>query len=111
MQFPSLHEFRISPPQPQHDGNPPPGLFRWHYLQCVIKKFAHADYRNLQNIAYHELPFRMEGDSDLDSDGTNGANNRHDWPSADLDRGRAMQVVTEQDEERQRFVAEWLTAV
>lgn len=62
LQFPS----RTGPPQPQHDRNPPLGLFRWHYLQCVIKNFAHADYINLQNIAYYELPFRMEGDSDDD---------------------------------------------
>ncbi|EJD35941.1 hypothetical protein AURDEDRAFT_130367 [Auricularia subglabra TFB-10046 SS5] len=27
-----------------HCENPPPGLFRWHYLQCVIKRFGHRDY-------------------------------------------------------------------
>jgi hypothetical protein len=99
-----LHGYRISPPQPQHADNPPPGLIRWHYLQCVIRKFAHPDYRGLQNISHYELFLKMEGDSDdedTDSD--------YEWPSAPLDRGRAMQTTMEHGEERQRFVAEWLT--
>lgn len=100
-----VHGYKVSPVHP-HRRNPPPGLFRWHYLQCVIKKFAHSDYKSLQNIRYCELPLRMEGDSDdEDTDG------EHDWPSAALDCGRAMQAEIEQDEERQRSVAGWVAAV
>jgi hypothetical protein len=101
---PLLHGYRISPPQPQHADNPPPGLIRWHYLQCVIRKFAHPDYRHLQNIQYYELPVPMEGDSDDD-----GTDSQYEWPSAALDRGRAMQMEIEHHEERQRSVAQWVT--
>ena len=87
---------------PQHPCNPPPGLFRWHYLQCVIRKFAHDDYKNLQNIHYHELPLRMEGDSDDE-----GTDSEYEWPSAVFDRGRAMQMDIAEHEERQRLIAEW----
>ena len=82
--MPSLHGYRISPPQPQDPRNPPPGLIRWHYLQCVIRKFAHSDYKNLQNIHYCELSLPMEGDSD-----DVGTDSEFEWPSAALDRGRA----------------------
>jgi len=101
---PRLHGYRTSPPQPQHARNPPPGLIRWHYLQCVIRKFAHSDYRSLQNIHYCELPLRMEGDSDDE-----GTDSECEWPSAVLDRGRAMQMAIEDREDRQRSVAEWVT--
>jgi len=60
--LPPLHGFRASPPEPQHARNPPPGLIRWHYLQCVIRKFAHSDYRYIQNIHYCELPLAMDSD-------------------------------------------------
>jgi len=103
---PGLHGYRTSPPQPQHARNPPPGLIRWHYLQCVIRKFAHSDYRSLQNIHYCMLPLRMEGDSD--DEGTD-SDSEHEWPSAALDRGRAVQMAIEDHEEHRRLVGEWVT--
>lgn len=42
-----LHGHRVSPPQPTANDLPPPGLLKWHYMQCVLKHFAHADYLNL----------------------------------------------------------------
>jgi len=102
--MPLLHGYRTRPPQPQADRNPPPGLIRWHYLQCVIRKFAHSDYKNLQNIHYYELSLPMEGDSDDE-----GTDSEFEWPSAALDRGRAMRAAIEDHKERQRFVAEWAT--
>jgi len=101
-----LQGHRVVPPRPQSDRNPPPGLIRWHYLQCVIRKFAHSDYRNMQHIQYSELSLRMEGDSD-DSD----ADSEPNWPSAPLDYGRAMQAMIGEFKEQQRAVAEWVTAL
>jgi len=77
-------------------------LFRWQYLQCIIKKFGHADYRNIQGIYYMELRLRMEGDSDDE-----GTDSEFEWPSAVFDRGRHMQAMVEHENERQRFVADW----
>jgi hypothetical protein len=50
----------------------------------------------------------MEGDSDDEDEGTDS---EYQWPSAMFDRGRAMQTDIEEHEERQRLVAEWITAV
>jgi hypothetical protein len=54
-------------------------------LQCVLQKFADTEYKSLGHIYYSELPLEMEGDSDSDS-----TNSEADWPSAGLDRGRAL---------------------
>ena len=62
--LPAIHGHHASPPQPQLNNVPPSGLFRRHYLQCVLKRFAHDDYKNLKNIYFSELALRMEGDSD-----------------------------------------------
>jgi hypothetical protein len=36
---------------------PPPGVFGWHYLHCVIRAFGTPEYKNFPNIAY---PFKTE---------------------------------------------------
>ena len=46
----------------------------------------------------------MEGDSDDE-----GTDSEFEWPSAALDRGRAMHAAIEDHEERQRFVEEWIS--
>jgi hypothetical protein len=102
--LPAIHGHHASPPQPQLNNVPPPGLFRWHYLQCVLKRFAHEDYKNLENIDFSELPLRMEGDSDDD-----GTDSEAEWPSLVLDLGRVMKNSLEEREERHRAVATWIS--
>ncbi|KAF8965637.1 hypothetical protein BDZ97DRAFT_1904020 [Flammula alnicola] len=104
--IPIMHGRTASPPQPQLATNPPPGLIRWHYLQCVLKKFGHADYKALPNIDFWELPLRMEGDSDDD-----GTDSDAEWPSAALDRGRAVQASIEDNEHRHRVITDWIGTV
>ncbi|KAJ7510286.1 hypothetical protein B0H11DRAFT_1958305 [Mycena galericulata] len=97
---PVLHGRPVSAPRPQNPDNPPAGLFRWHYLQCVLRNFAHADYKNLVNIQYSELPVPLEGDSDDE-----GTDSEAEWPTAALDRGRALRNKQEHD---RRIVADWI---
>jgi hypothetical protein len=85
--IPISHGLIAGPHKPQLATNHPPELIRWHYLQRVLKKFGYADYTMLPNIEYPEFPLRMEGDSDED-----GTDSEADWPSAVLDRGRAVQA-------------------
>lgn len=102
--YPALHGHHAIPPRPQLTNVPPPGLFRWHYLQCVLKRFAHDDYKNLANIFFYELPLRMEGDSDDD-----GTDSEAEWPSMGLDLGRAVESDLEEREERRQGVAQWIS--
>ena len=104
--LPAIHGHHASPPQPQLNNVPPPGLFRWHYLQCVLKRFAHDDYKNLENINFSELPLRIEGDSDHDDD---GADSEAEWPSLGLDLGRVVENSLEERKERHRAVATWIS--
>jgi hypothetical protein len=102
--YPAVHGLHAIPPQPQLHNVPPPGLFRWHYLQCVLKKFAHDDYKNLANIYFDELPLRMEGDSDDDD-----MDSEVEWPSLGLDLGRVMEHDLVESEERHRGVLKWIS--
>ncbi|KAF7360559.1 hypothetical protein MVEN_00787000 [Mycena venus] len=101
---PAVHGHHAIPPRPQLNNVPPPGLFRWHYLQCVLKRFAHDDYKNLANINFSGLPLRMEGDSDDD-----GTDSEAEWPSSGLDRGRDAENSLEEREECHRAVAKWIS--
>ncbi|KAJ7103054.1 hypothetical protein B0H15DRAFT_191074 [Mycena belliarum] len=103
--FPALHGHPARPPQPQHPDNPPPGLFRWHYLQCVLRKFAHNDYKSLANIAYSEMPIKMEGDSDDE-----GTDSEAEWPSKGFDLGRQVEDSLAEREERRHATAQWIAA-
>ncbi|KAJ7457636.1 hypothetical protein B0H11DRAFT_2320075 [Mycena galericulata] len=100
VQSTTLHGRVISPPQPTHPQNPPAGLFRWHYLQCVLRKFAHTDYKNQANIRYSELPIPMDGDLDDDSTDSDGES-----PSA-ASGGQVVEAERRCNEEHLRLMAE-----
>jgi len=102
--YPTIHGHRASPPHPLQDKIPPPGLFRWHYLQCVLKRFANDCYQDLDNIFFFELPLRMEGDSDDD-----GTGSEVEWPSIALDLGRNVENSLKECEEHNQAVAKWIS--
>jgi hypothetical protein len=102
--YPAMQGHPASPPQPHLSNLPPPGLFRWHYLQCVLRRFAQDDYKNFANIDFPELPVGMEEDSDDD-----GTDNEAEWPSMGLDRGRDVENSLEERDERHRAVAKWIS--
>ena len=70
------HSYHIS--LTTHDPSldlPPFSMFNWHYIQCIIKKFATTDYWAFNNIYHFVQPFRMrdgiedeESDRDFDDD-------------------------------------------
>ncbi|KAJ7771105.1 hypothetical protein DFH07DRAFT_1001364 [Mycena maculata] len=110
---PRLHGYPVAPPQPHRPNNPPAALIRWHYLQCVLQRFAHADYTNFGNIRYPELPLRMERDSDDDDEDTDsddddeGTDSEAEWPTAWFDRALQAQMEAA---ERHDFTANWVVA-
>ncbi|KAJ3766335.1 hypothetical protein FB446DRAFT_395440 [Lentinula raphanica] len=101
-----LHGQTITPPNPASPINPPPGLFRWHYLQGVIRKFSTTDYQNIENIAMYETSVLMKGDSDDE-----GTDSEADWPSAIFDRGRFAYAQAQLEAERMDAVARWIASV
>ncbi|KAJ3836213.1 hypothetical protein F5878DRAFT_541775 [Lentinula raphanica] len=100
-----LHGQAITPPNPASPIDPPPGLFRWHYLQCVIRKFSTTDYQNIENIAMYEKSVLMKGDSDDEA-----TDSEADWPSAIFDRGRFAYAQAQLEAERMDAVARWIAS-
>ena len=47
---------------------PPVGVFKWHYVQCVLKKFATPEFREFGNIWYFVRPGDDSDDDDDDDD-------------------------------------------
>ncbi|KAJ3769689.1 hypothetical protein FB446DRAFT_206217 [Lentinula raphanica] len=96
---PLMNGWIISPPNPTSPNNPPPGLFRWHYLQCVIKRFRAAGYDSIEHIAMYENTPLREGDPENDRDGPDSDedNNPGHWSLVGGHVGRAV-ASTEQPE-------------
>ena len=73
-ELPELHGYQVM--LSVHAGNhclPPPGVFNWHYLQCIIKQFGTPEYKSLPN-RFFIYPFRMASDN-LDDEDSNGFDN------------------------------------
>lgn len=95
---------------------PPVGVFNWHYIQCVLKKFASADYRNFGNVSYFVRPFHTgDGGDDSDEDDDESDRDFDDlrniadppYPSYfwDLAQARALQRLEEA--ERHQAILAW----
>ena len=71
-----------------HQGDvdlPSPGVFNWHYLQCVIHQFGTPQFQGFYNIRYFEFPYRTAGnDSDEDSDFNDTSPTSSPYPSYHL---------------------------
>ncbi|KAH8799515.1 hypothetical protein DL96DRAFT_1637537 [Flagelloscypha sp. PMI_526] len=103
------HGYCINAPNPTHPQNPPPELFKWHYMQCVLKWFAHEDYTNLPYIRLSELPLRDRDDDDSEYDSGEDDFSKL-WPSAILDFGRWEKICREEEAVRSESVANWVEA-
>ncbi|KAJ3976530.1 hypothetical protein EV361DRAFT_276767 [Lentinula raphanica] len=92
---PYVNGTRVSPPNPNSPTNPPPGLFRWHYLQCVIKRFGTASYDRIEHIAMYENPPFRKGDPENDRDGpySDEGNNPGQWSLVGGHVGRAVAAI------------------
>ncbi|KAF7301175.1 hypothetical protein MIND_00682000 [Mycena indigotica] len=101
---PLLHGHFVVPQNTNATGLPPPGLFRWHYLQCVIKKFGHDDYKKMTNIAYPELPIKIVNEDDSDDEETDSD---LEWPSKCWDVHRLKAAEQTEAAERHRGIAQW----
>jgi hypothetical protein len=98
-----------------HDASPlpPVGMFNWHYLQCVLKRFATNEYKQIENIYHFTVPFRT-GDDDDESDfdfvdERNNANPPYPSYPIELVEARARQHL--EDAERNCAIAEWNSRV
>ncbi|KAJ3976529.1 hypothetical protein EV361DRAFT_838118 [Lentinula raphanica] len=100
-----LHGEVITTPNPASPINPPPGLFRWHYLQCVIRKFSTSDYQDIAHIALPEKSVQMKEDSDDEC-----TDSEADWPSAVFDRARFAWAQAQLEAERMDAVAQWIAS-
>lgn len=110
--LPRLHQQTVT--LSVHSGSdplPPIGLFGWHYLQCVLDRFATGDYKAVEGIFYYVYPFKTE-DDDSDDDSNNSNNEiRSPWPSYHFDRIMGEKIRKLKMKERNHEVAMWSEGV
>ncbi len=107
-----LHGHQITLAAHSADPLSPAGVFNWHYLQCVIKRFATSEYKEIENINFFTLPFRTEDDDESDfdfDDERNIANPPYPSYLVELAEARVRQRM--EDAERNSAIAEWNSRV
>jgi hypothetical protein len=96
-----------------HAGNhplPPPGVFNWHYLQCVILCFGTQQYRDIVNIYFSVLPFKTASDEDDESDGSFDDMNPP-YPSYHFDRFLQRRSDHIQALEHHNEILQWASSI
>ena len=98
-----------------HGGNeplPPKGVFDWHYLQCVAKRFATAEYKSVPSIYFHDNPFKTaSNDSDDSFDSEDNDEIEPPYPTYRFDRFMAEQGRKQMNNERNEEVALWSAGI
>jgi hypothetical protein len=93
---------------------PPVGVFNWHYVQCVLKKFATPEFHDIENITYFVRP----GDDDDDDDDDDSDRDFDDprniadppYPGYLFDLGQLRQLQRLEKAERQQAILAWRQA-
>ncbi|KAH8994087.1 hypothetical protein EDB92DRAFT_1795832 [Lactarius akahatsu] len=105
-QIPLLHGFSVT--LSVHTGAhplPPPGVFNWHYLQCVVNRFGM--YSGFPDICFFIYRFRTSSDSsdvgDFDADPP--------YPSYPIESALAHQMESHQAMEREKEILQWASGV
>lgn len=109
--IPLLHGFSVT--LFIHAGNqplPPPGVFNWHYLQCVIHRFGTEEYKTLHNIYYFVYPFRTASDMDDESPGDFDDMNPP-YPTYHFDQILRQQSEHIQAVEHHQEVLQWISGI
>jgi hypothetical protein len=92
---------------------PPTGVFNWHYIQCVLKKFATDEYQQVDNVQHNALPFRTRDDADDEDVDFDDERNIADppYPSylRELAEARARQYF--EAAERNRAIEAWSSSI
>lgn len=89
---------------------PPTGVFDWHYLQCVLLRFATDQYRQLLNIAFFVYAFKTI-DDESDDEFEDDINDEPPYPSYRFDRLMALQWEKHREQEQFKEVAQWASKV
>ena len=96
---------------------PPSGIFDWHYLQCVLARFATDEYRTLRDITEKERPFRTRDDdsdnewTDSDDEWTDNDDEEPPYPSYPFEQYMSQLAEQHETAETNEEIAQWNASV
>ena len=106
----SRSEGQVSSRRRSIPSSPPPGVFDWHYLQCVLLRFATPQYRRLPGIIFFVYPFKTT-DDDSEDEFEDDANDEPPYPSYRFDRIMTLRQEKLREQEQLKEVAQWASKV
>jgi len=113
--LPPLHLYQVTlSVHGGHEHLPPKGVFDWHYLQCVTKRFATSEYKSVPDIYFHfhSYPFKTASDeSDDEFEFEDNDEIEPPYPTYYFDRFMAEQGRKQMIDERNQEVALWSAGV
>ncbi|PPQ98318.1 hypothetical protein CVT26_013637 [Gymnopilus dilepis] len=87
---------------------PPPGLFNWQYLQCVVKRFGTTEYKTFPDIRHYVYPFRTyDDDTDCDFASEVSSILEPPYPAYNFDRTLTKLAERLQTETRAKEIVSW----
>ncbi|KIM44258.1 hypothetical protein M413DRAFT_443277 [Hebeloma cylindrosporum] len=91
---------------------PPPGIFNWHYMQCVIELFGTPQYKKFPNIKYFIHPFNTAADiADDEYMYEDDDETEPPYPSYRFDRYLAEQGRRQMALERHEEMVQWSSGI
>ena len=101
---PNVHRYQIT-----IGSDPPSGIFDWHYIQCVLRRFATEEYQGMDNIAYFVYPFRTRDDGDDSDPEFDDPQNIEDppYPSYPIDLAFIRRGQQLDEEEHRQGIESW----
>ena len=108
-----LHGCRITLTTLDGSPHPPIGVFNWHYLQCVLKKFSAPEYQHVENINHFTFPFCTKDDNDESDFDFDDERNIADppYPSYLIELAEARARHHLEDVERNSAIMAWSSRV
>ena len=90
---------------------PPPGVFNWHYLQCVVLRFGTPQYKSFFDIYFYVHSFRTASDVEDDESVGSFDDMNPPYPSYHFDRFLQRQSDHIQALERRKEVLQWTSGI
>ncbi|KAF5376700.1 hypothetical protein D9615_007863 [Tricholomella constricta] len=110
--LPPLHMYSVT--LSVHDARyrlPPKGVFDWHYLQCVLRRFATDQYKNLPNNSFFVYPFEKLSENGFEDNANDDDDDEPPYYSYCVHRVMAEHWEKRREQEQFKEIEKWSSEI